>query len=241
MAGLVVGISAMWPSFQDFADFAVFLDSYPDYMKRLFNIDELTSGVGFLNAELFSIIVPALFIVYGIGRGARFVAGEEEAGTLEMLLVSPVPRARILIEKAAGLGAGVAALGAVLFLAVVASSALFGMEIGTAHAAAATATMVLIGVQHGWLALAVGAATGKRALAIGVAATAAVAAYVLYVAGALVTSMERWQLLSPFTQALEGGPLGGGIPAAAAWMLVTGVAVVAVAVPLFARRDVVAH
>ena len=40
----------------------------------------MTSGLGFLNAELFSLMLPVLFLIYAIARGARLVAGEEEAG-----------------------------------------------------------------------------------------------------------------------------------------------------------------
>jgi ABC-2 type transport system permease protein len=238
---LVLGMSAIWPTFRDMPGLEELMAGYPEYMLKLFNVEELTTGAGYVNAELFSIILPALFIIYGIGRGARLIAGEEEAGTLETLLATPVSRARILLEKAAALAAGVAILGAVLFGVLAVASPLFGLEVGTGQAAAATFVMVLIGVEHGWLALAVGAATGRRALAVAVASTVAVAGYVLYAMGALVESIEPWQPLSPFAQALEGGPIGGGVPAVAAWMLAAGIVFVAVAVPAFRRRDIVAH
>jgi ABC-2 type transport system permease protein len=78
-------------------------------------------------------------------------------------------------------------------------------------------------------------------VAIGVASTAAVGAYVLYIAGELVTAIEPWQPLSPFHQALAGGPLGAGLPAAYLWMPVVATAFIAIALPIFDRRDIAAH
>jgi ABC-2 type transport system permease protein len=40
-----------------------------------------------VNAELSSALVPILF--YAICRGARAIAGKEESGTLDVLLVTP--------------------------------------------------------------------------------------------------------------------------------------------------------
>ena len=91
------------------------------------------------------------------------------------------------------------------------------------------------------LGTAVGAATGRRAMAIGVASTAAVAAYVLYVAGELVDSLQRWQPFSPFHQALTGGPLGAGLPLAYLWMPLAAAVFIAAALPVFDRRDIAAR
>jgi ABC-2 type transport system permease protein len=182
--------------------------------------------------------MPALFIAYGIGRGARLVAGEEQDGTLEVVVVSPVTRTRILLDKAAGLAVGIVALGVVLLAAVMLGSFVVDMGIPVAHAAVGALAMVLIGVQHGVLALAVGAATGRRGLAIAVAATVAVAGYVLHVMGALVDEVEPWQPLSPFTQAVAEGPISGTVPLSFLWLALAAVVFLAAAVPLFHRRDV---
>lgn len=66
-------------------------------------------------------------------------------------------------------------------------------------------------------------------------------AYVLYVAGELVAAIEPWQPLSPFHQALTGGPLGAGLPAAYLWMAAVAIAFVAITLPIFDRRDIAAH
>jgi ABC-2 type transport system permease protein len=64
---------------------------------------------------------------------------------------------------------------------------------------------------------------------------------VLYVAGEFVEAVQPWQPASPFHQALTGGPLGAGMPLAYAWMVLAGAVVVAVALPVFDRRDIATH
>jgi ABC-2 type transport system permease protein len=237
IAALVLLMAAMWPWVRDLFDHDLFA-AYPEPMQQLFDVQAMVTGAGFLNAELFSIILPGLFIAYGIGRGARLVAGEEQDGTLEVVIVSPVSRTRILLHKAAALAVGISALGGVLLAATLLSSLLVGMEIPVAHAAVGALSMVLVGLQHAWLALAVGAATGRRTLAIAVGSSVAVMGYMLHVVGALVEAVGPWQGLSPFTQAIGAGPVSGTVPLGFVWLVAAAVVFVAAALPLFDRRDI---
>jgi ABC-2 type transport system permease protein len=210
-------------------------------MKELFKLDQFGTGSGFLNGELYSLMLPILFLVYGIGRGARSIAGEEEAGTLEVLLTTRVSPTSLVLHRAAALAVATLGLGVVLFLAVMVCSPVFGLAIPAGEAAAGSLAMVLLGVEFGWLALAVSAVTGRHVVATAVASAAAVAAYLLYAAGGLVEALQSWQGLSPFDQALAGGPLGGGIQWAFLWMPAAAAVFVAVALPLFDRRDIRVH
>ncbi|MDX1621418.1 MAG: ABC transporter permease subunit [Nitriliruptorales bacterium] len=242
--GIVVLVSAMaalWPSVRDMPDLEDFLAGYPEAMRDLFNIEAITTGAGYLNAELYSIMLPALFVIFAIGRGARFIAGEEETGTLETLLVTPVSRLWLLLQKAMALAVTTLALGLALFVATSFWNVAVDLGVGAAEIAAGSVAMTLLGLEHGWLALAIGAATGRRSAAVGVAATVAVSGYVLYVMAKFVESIEPWSPISPFHQAIESGPLGGGMQPIFAWMALAGIVFVGAAAPLFDRRDVAAH
>ena len=70
---------------------------------------------------------------------------------------------------------------------------------------------------------------------------AATAAYVLYATGLMIESVEPWQPLSPFQQALTGGPLGAGLPAAYLWLVAGAAALVLIAMPALDDRDIAAH
>lgn len=240
IAFLVLIEASIWPTMRD-TDWARLLDSYPEPMRDLFDLDAMTTGAGFMNAELFTLLLPALFIVYGVARGAKLVAGEEESGTLHLLLVTPVSGARIVLQKALALLASLAVLGVVLAVVTTGCSVLFDLGIGVGAAASGSLAMVLIGAEYGTIALAAGAMSGRRSWAIAVGTVAAVAAYVLYAVGALVEGVKPWRPLSPFHQALDGGPLGAGLPIGYLWLAAVTVAAVVAAMPVLDRRDIAAH
>ena len=238
---LVLIEAAVWPTFSDMPDVNKFLQNYPEAFRKLFDIESMTTGTGFMNAELFTLMVPMVFIFYGVGRGARMVAGEEEAGYLEAVLVTPVSTRSVLLQKAAALAVGIVALGALLAVVLLACSLVFGLGIGVVDTLVACLAMVLIGFEFGAVALGVGAATGRRALALGIGGAAAVAAYVLYALGRTVESVEPYLPLSPFQQALQHGPLGGSLPLTLGWVALGAAVVLTVAIPLFDRRDLRLH
>jgi ABC-2 type transport system permease protein len=238
LTALVGSMAALWPSVRSMADLTEMLDSYPKGLQDLFDMKAITTGGGYLNAELFSIMLPAMFVVFAIGRGARLLAGEEQDRTLELLLVTPRPRSSVLVSKAAGLVLATAALGVVLFAVTAAASLGLAMGIGLGQLAAAALSMTLLGIEHGLIAIGVGAATGRRSVAVSVAGTVAVAGYVLFVLARLVGAVRPWGVLSPFEQALASGPIGGGLPAVWLWMPLVGLVALGAAIPVFERRDI---
>jgi ABC-2 type transport system permease protein len=241
VVALVLVEGAFWPSLRDMKGLDEFLSSYPKGLQKLFNMDAMTTGTGFFNAEVYTLMLPVLFIIFGITRGSRLIAGEEADGTLDVLLVTPLSTTRLYLEKAAALLVAIVVLGVVAALATLVASASFGLGISWTAILVGTLAMVLIGVEFGWLALSVGAMTGRRSAATGTAAVTAVAAYVLYVAGLMVDGLHQWLPWSPFQQALAAGPLDASVPAQFGWLLAGGVLALLVAPPLFARRDVGVH
>jgi ABC-2 type transport system permease protein len=234
--------SALWPSIRKMPDLSKLLAGYPESMRRLFDLQEFGTGTGFVNAELFRALIPVLLLAFAIGRGARSVAGEEQAGTLDILLVTPVTTTALVLQQAAALLVALLALGAVLFLSVLAGSALFGMGIGVLGLLAATTAAVALAWEFGCLALAAGAVTGRRGFALGLATACAVGTYLLYAAGQMVESLRPWQPLSPFDQMMSGGPLGSGFHLMQLGLPLSALAFLALALPAFARRDIgIAH
>jgi ABC-2 type transport system permease protein len=231
-------MGAFWPSVRDMPELERFSEAYPAELREVLGIEAMTSGPGFFNVELFSILLPLIFLVFGISRGARLLAGEEANGTLEVLATLSVPRIRILFEKVGALAASLLALGIVTFVATWATGAFFSMGIPASEALAGTAAMVLLGLEFGLISMAVGAVTGRPGLAVAISSAVAVASYILYLAGALVEALESWRIVSPFQQALEGGPIGGGWRMSFLAMGVVGLVAVLAAVRVFDRRDI---
>ncbi|GAA1599443.1 MULTISPECIES: ABC transporter permease subunit [Kribbella] len=238
IAVLVLLESALWPSIRDMPNLQQLYQSLPAELRKFFNLDAMTTGAGFLNAELFTLLLPALFLVYAVGHGARAIAGEEERGTLELLLVTPVSGSRVVVEKALALASSVAVLGLALFAATALGSQIFGLGISVSAAASGALAMTLLGLEFGVLALAVGALTGRRTTAVAVSATAAIAGYVVYAAGLMVPRFASWQPYSPIHQAFHGGPLGAGLELSYLWLLAGTTLLVALALPALDGRDI---
>jgi ABC-2 type transport system permease protein len=238
IAFLVLVEAAVWPTMRDMPNLDELLQGYPDAMKELFDLDAMSTAQGFMNAELFTLVLPMLFIVFAVSRGARLIAGEEERGTLDVVLLTPVSTRTLLLQKAAAVAVSVLSLGLVLFASLLAAAPVFDLDLGIADVASGALAMSLLGIEFGFLSLAVGAATGRRTVALAVAGVLAVAGYVLYALGQIVDAVEPWQPLSPFHQAVAEGPLGAGLPASFGWLAIVASAVIAAAVPVFGRRDI---
>ncbi len=237
IALLVLLESALWPSVRGM-NLGEMYASFPEELRKFFDLEAMTTGAGFLNAELFTLLLPSLFLVYGVGRGARALAGEEEQGTLELLLVTPVSGPQIVVQKALALATSITVLGLALFASTVSGSALFDLGISAGAAASGALAMTLLGLEFGMLALALGALTGRRSTSIALVSVLATAAYVLYAAGLLLTSVEPWQPLSPVYQAFHGGPLGAGLTTGYLWLLGGSAVLVALALPTLDGRDI---
>lgn len=243
--GAYVGlIVAFWPSIRGSSEISSAIENYPDAMKEFFGgaaAFDYTHPGGFLNTQLFSLILPLLIAAVAIGFGASTLAGEQHNGQLDLLLALPVRRARIVREKAAAVTAGVAFLTMVSAGAILGVGALVNLNIAVGDVAAACLGAGLVALLHGMMALTVGAATGNRGLALGVSTAAFVAGYLVQALSGLVDAIKPLRALSPLYHANGTLPINTGFPIWHHLLLVGSCALLALlAVWLFGRRDVLA-
>ncbi len=241
LIGLVAMMVAVFPSVRGNEGLNRLVQDYPDALKAFIAFGgtiDYTSAAGYLGSELFSFMVPLLLLVAAIGAGARAIAGEEERGTLDLLLANPISRRRLVLEKLAALVAEVAVLAFTLWVALAIGTRIAGMQVGLGRLAAATVGAALVALLFGTVALAVGSATGRRGAASGVAAAAAVAAYLVNALAALVSGLEPLQRLSPFYHYAAGDPLRRGLsPGHTAFLVLVTFAIAAIGPVALERRD----
>ncbi len=241
LVALAIVTMLFYPSLQDSPAFDQMAKEMPEALMQAFwgDIADFTSPAGFLNRQLFVLVVPLLFMVLAVSRGSGAIAGEEEKGTLDLLLSSPVRRRRILTEKFAAMVAAIAAVGVVLWLGMVVGAMLVDMDISVWRIGEATLSGALLGLTFGAVALAVGSATGKRGLSMGVTSALGVTAYFVNALAPLVESIAGLQKLSPFYYYIGGDPLTNGLNLAHGGVLIALTAVaVAVALVAFERRNI---
>jgi ABC-2 type transport system permease protein len=238
LAALAVTMLAMYPTIHGNEQFSKLVESYPQTFKAMFGVSDYTSGPGYLRAEIFSLMAPLLLTLFSVIWGSDLTAGEEQRRTIDVLLANPISRRRVLLEKWAALLVGTALAAASLWLALVVGGGLVGLQVGTARLGAAVVASWLVATVFGTLALAVGAATGRRGLARGIAALAAVVAYLISSLAELVRWLQHLRPASPWYHAIGVDPLGGGLGALHVLVLVVMVgALIAAAVLAFDRRD----
>lgn len=241
LAALIALNVAFYPSVRDDPALSDYAKDLPESVRALFVGGELdlASPTGYLNSQIYALMAPLLLLIFTIGAGAAAVAGEEERGTLDLLLAHPLRRRDYVVQRFLALAALVAALTIVLLVTVALGSWLVDLEIGFDRLLAASVSVGLLALLFGAIALAVGAIAPGRARAIAVAAGVAVVAWIFDGLAQAVDALEAWRPLAPYYHALGQNPLREGA-SWGGWAILAAATVVFVvsAVVGLERRDV---
>lgn len=241
----IVGVASMYAAFypsivKSGSSLQGYLDNMPEAFKNLIGGD-FTSPAGYLRSETFSTLGPVLFLVFAIGAGARAVAGEEEARTLDLLLSTPIRRRQVLTDKVLAMTLTTALLAAILCLTLAIVGPPFDLHVGVIDLVSASLMLFLLATAFGTIALAIGCATGHRGLAIGITGAFATAAFIVNVLAPSVDALRALRPLSPFRWYFDPDPLVSGIDVTNVLVLLAiGILAVAVAHLTFERRDLAA-
>jgi beta-exotoxin I transport system permease protein len=241
LAGLLAGFYlSLYPSIGAVAEMRSLLEAMPPELRAMFSAEsaDLSTPAGYLNIELFTFVIPLIVMAITLTGGAGATAGEEERGTLELLLANPVPRWRIVVEKAVGTAILAAILCAGVWVALAITAQLSDIDIALERVAAALVSAWLLGCAIGGVALVAGALTGSRVIAIGVGLGVAIAGFFVSALAPLSDVLEPWRPLSPHYHYIGYDPLTNGLdPVHAGVLAALGIVLVIVAAIAFERRD----
>lgn len=244
LAGFAVGtalVAAMYAGFYpQMADGAMAeaVEGFSPGLREALNMDDISTAAGYLGSSVFGIIVPLIAVIYGIATGTRGVAGDEEAGYLDLLLAHPVSRTRLLLHRFAALTAGAFLIAAAVWLAMLAvrtSAQLHSISIG--QLTSQCLALALLATTFGAVAMAIGAATGSRPAAL---AGTTVIAVLAYAANTFATQIgaDAARYASPFHYYIGGEPLKNGFQWADLGILAAACGVLlSIATVTFNRRD----
>ncbi|HZD37756.1 MAG TPA: ABC transporter permease subunit [Actinomycetes bacterium] len=230
--------AAYYPTLRS-SDVNALLDSYPQALKEAFNLTDFSSAAGYLNSSVFTILAPLLMLVFSAAVGARAIAGDEEAGTLELQLAHPLSRISLLLQRFAALFAALVVAAAAVLVALLVISGPADLGIGIGKLAAMCLHLLLLGLCFGTLALVVGAWAGRRSLVLAVTATIGAATYIANSFLAQIDALAWTRRLSPFHWYGAGEPLRNGIQLAGAGVLLAiSLVLLAAGAVAFNRRDI---
>jgi ABC-2 type transport system permease protein len=208
-------------------------------MFGITDVDSLLTGAGLVSSRVYSGIGLIVVLAFAIGIGKAALAGEEKSRTADLLLATPPTRERVVVDKATAMVALLLGLMAGVALIVWLGDLAVGLDLGAEGLAAANLGMAALAFLFGSVALAVGAATGKPGLAIGVAAGLGVALFLLNGFGAIIDWLEPFRVLSPFYWYQgDTNPLDQRLGWQQPLLFAVGVVLVGATVFLFRRRDI---
>lgn len=214
------------------------IDSMPQGVAEALGYDQIASAPGYIGATVYGLLGPILLLVFAIGAGARLIAGEEEAGSLELELAHPVGRMKLAFERWLAVAIDVTLLVIPVAVSSVLLITVLDLDVDLGNLLAMTAGLWLFAMAFGSVAFVLGAATGRRAVALGGTAGLAVLSYIAHAIGPQLQGGAWMDQVSPFGWYLSGDPLINGWDVEGLGLLA---AVVAIAVPValvtFANRD----
>ncbi|KAG1648699.1 hypothetical protein GQR58_029634 [Nymphon striatum] len=168
--------AALWPTVNDPA-FQQALESYPEGLLEAMNYDDVATPAGYLTSSVYGLIGALLLLIYATSAGARTVAGDEQAGTLELVLGHPISRTKLALLRYGALVVSVMFMCAFFLLVMLALRSPAQLtEISMGGFVAMHVHLALFTIFFGAVAYAVGAATGRRGWALGAGATVGVVA-----------------------------------------------------------------
>ena len=190
MAALVVVI---YPSYRDqLADFEI-----PEALQGLIGDADYASPEGYLTAEFVS-WVPIITVIFAIMAGTSALAGEEAAGTMDLLLSQPISRRRLAVEKIAAILVATVAITAITCLGWVSSVPFVDIDIDMVDLFTASLNVVPITLTFAFMAMWAGAAMPDRRGATGIVTGVAVLGYFVNYLAQLVDVLRPVAWASPF-------------------------------------------
>lgn len=227
-------MAAIWPSIE--SSMSELMQSYPESLKQAFGITELNTVERYIDAEMFSLIVPLALAFFAVRVVTRSTVTAEDRGYLDTLL--SLPLSRRLLMGAAYATAGI--MLAVVLLVIWALTLLVGVIAGTGI----SATTLGAGVANVWplsmafagLAALLAGLTSRTGVVTGVAVGTLVGMYVIDLVGKLADPIEPFRVISAFRY--YGSAIQNGFDLShAAGLTLVGFALAVAGALLFERRD----
>lgn len=242
LIAMAVIMVLFYPSITGMESISLYLEELPEGFMEMFTGGEYidyTTPEGYFSTELFSFMVPLLFLMYTIGFGTGAIAGEEEKGTLDFLLANPVARWRVVVEKFGVMTLCIVILGFFFWAGLAVCVRAIDVDISLVKLAEITVVAIVLSLVFGSFSLLLGCLKGNRGMSLGISGGLAVLTYLLSTLGSIVEELRDYRFLSPFYHYMEPNVLKNGIDPEHLLVLV-GLVVIffVVSIPAFMRRDI---
>ncbi|WP_084079250.1 ABC transporter permease subunit [Demequina sp. NBRC 110057] len=216
--GAAIGVVALFlvawmgiAAFSGMDDAAEFIEAMPEAYLSITGISSEGGVVGMMLSNMFNFMGPFVVAGLGVSMAAAAIAGEEVDGTMNVLGAAPRSRSRLLASKALAAATVVVATAIAASLSYALAASLPGEDLTGVNLTAATVHLVVVALLFAAVALAIGAATGNRAMASAVSVGLIVVSF--FVAGILplVPGWEDVAKASPWYWLNGPAPMLNGV------------------------------
>ena len=209
----------------------------PAEMEKALGGSALSTPVGWINAELMSIVAPLVVLGLAISMGLDAVAGERERRTLALVLSAAPSRTRFLVEKLLAMLVIVAVVTVITMASLFVGSGIGGLDLSTSGMLGASAQLGALGLFFGAVATAAGVVLSRRqafSVAVGLAGAS-------FLSQSLLSAIDgpSWLIkISPWDYYMGNNPLENGLSLTNLAVLLSLTAIAAIAAVLtFERAD----
>jgi ABC-2 type transport system permease protein len=208
---LALMVAALYPSFKDqMGVYADMMKGFPAALTAFFgDIAGIGTWSGWLNIEFFS-WVPPILAVFAVVVGTGLIAGEEDKGTLDLLLSQPIRRRRVLLGKFAGFAVATLLICVLIALCLWSSALMVGETQGLGRLLLAAFDIVPITLASGGLALMASVLFRQRRTATSLAVVVVIGSWFLESLGKVVNVLKPYRSLALFHYYNGGAVLSKG-------------------------------
>lgn len=170
-----------YPSFKDqAAQLQQSFSNIPDSVLQLIGgSTDFFSPVGYLNGQIFFIMLPLLLGILAISLGSKLIASEERDKTIESLLSRPISRSKLLAGKALA-GTSILSLASIAaWLSTTLLAKAVGLEVSTIAISQATLVCFLLALSFGAVAFALTSSGINQSLSLGLTSFFAFGGYII--------------------------------------------------------------
>ena len=176
------------------------IDNVPKLMEAMIGPlpKDAVTPEGWLGLELYGLLFPILLAVIAVSAGASAIGGEEESGTIELILASPISRGRVVLEKSLGIMIQLGIVSGFLWVGIAIGSLLFPFDVSLTNVLSATAMGWIFGTTVAYITMSTQALKGRKGLALGVGSGFVGLSYVMMIISGLLNGLNSLKYISLF-------------------------------------------
>lgn len=192
--------TVFYPTFKDqAAELQKSFENLPDAALQLFGGSaDFFSPVGFLNSQIFFLMLPLLLTMMMISLASSLLAREEQDMTIELLLARPISRAKVLLAKVTAGTLFAVAVTLVVTGVTILCAAAFNIDVPLSSIALACLNCLLLAYATAAISFLLTATGRARGAALGIGALVGVGGYLVTSLSGTVTWLKGPSNFLPF-------------------------------------------